>query len=223
MGNSLAEKVSERISEDIRSGRYRPGEKIPSEPVLADEAGVGRSTVREAVKELVTAGVLEIRRGEGTYVCAVPGIGRDPLGLNFISDRRKAALDLSEIRLLIEPWAASAAAARAGDEEIARLDALRIETEKKIAEGVNHSREDIAFHSFLAECTGNSVMPNLIPILMRAIPLFIEVTESSLAGETVRTHREICAAVRHHDPESAEKAMREHILLNRTMILSLDE
>lgn len=81
---SLTEKTTQLISEAIHSGFYKPGDRLPNELELADELGISRATLRESIKALVSKNVLEVRRGIGTYVSETPGLGIDPLGLEYI-------------------------------------------------------------------------------------------------------------------------------------------
>ena len=82
-------------------GVFKPGDRLPNEYELAQRLGVGRSTVREAIKLLVSQNVLEIHRGNGTFVCEQTGVAADPLGLKFIPGKKKLGLDLCEIRFMI--------------------------------------------------------------------------------------------------------------------------
>lgn len=85
---------------------------------------MGRSTIREAVKLLSSKGIVEVRRGSGTYVLTTAlGVG-DPLGLSAVQDKTALALDLVNVRLLLEPGIAEMAANNATDEDIARLRAF---------------------------------------------------------------------------------------------------
>ena len=74
------------------------------------------------------------------------------------------------------------------------------------------------FHELLARISRNAVMPRLVPIIQEGVSLFIEVTELSLAEETLRTHRKIVEAIQEHDPQGAREAMKEHLLLNQERI-----
>ena len=211
----LSEQVADILIEAVKTGKLKPGDKVPSELELGKDLNVSRSTVREAVKQLVSSNIFEIHRGEGTFVCHNVGIGKDPLGFQFFSDQRQLALDLCEIRAVMEPWIVRKAAVNATDDDIKKMEMLCREVEDLIWSGSNHAAPDMELHKLWAECTGNSVAPNLIPILMQAIPLFIDVTGRSLVEPTIRTHRAIVDAIRRHDPEAAEKAMKEHIAFNR--------
>ena len=82
---------------------FRIGEKLPNEFALGEKFGVGRSTVREAVKLLISRGILEVRRGSGTYVVGTTPSDMDPLGLRHLEDKMSFALDLADVRILSEP------------------------------------------------------------------------------------------------------------------------
>lgn len=83
-------------------GNRKEGTK-PNEFELAKKFGVGRSTIREAVKGLVSKGILEVRRGAGTYVISTSSLDEDPLGLSRLQDKYKLALELFDVRLMLEP------------------------------------------------------------------------------------------------------------------------
>ena len=219
---SLTQQIVEKLTEEVRDGALRPGDRVPNEFELAESMNVSRSTVREAVKQLVSANIFEIRRGDGTYVCKHVGIAKDPLGFQFISDKKKLALDLCELRLVLEPWIVRKAAEQATEEDIAEMERLQAKVEVYITAGENHAEPDLALHMHWAKCTGNTIVPKLIPILMEAIPLFIEVTKRSLLEPTIETHRAIIEAIRNHDPEAAAAAMERHIILNRESIILTD-
>ncbi len=221
MRKSLTQQVVDKLADDISSGSLNPGDRIPNEFELAKEMNVSRSTIREAIKLLVSRGVLEIRRGDGTYVCQHIGV-KDPLGFQFLSDKKKLALDLCDLRLVIEPWIVRLAAQRATAEQIEEMERLQAEVEKKISAGVNHAEPDLALHVCWAKCTGNSVVPKLMPILMEAIPLFIDVTKRSLLEPTIDTHRAIIQAIKERDPDKAAEAMQRHITFNRKSIQATD-
>ena len=97
------------------------GERIPTEGELTELFEVGRSTVREAVKGLVTRGVLEVRRGDGTYVISTIYMENDVLGFGNVEDRYRLALDLFDVRLMIEPEIVTWACRKATEEQIQDL------------------------------------------------------------------------------------------------------
>lgn len=217
----LAEQVAEQIQNLIADQSLKAGEKLPNEFEMGRELNVGRGTIREAVKILVSRNILEIRRGCGTFVCERPGIAEDPLGLNFVTDKQKLTEDLGEVRIMIEPAMAALAAKHATEEEICRIEELSREIEELIGRGESHMEKDIEFHEVLAVSSKNLVMPNLVPVIHSAIPLFIEKTDQELIGETIRTHRKIVEAIRQRDPEKARAAMEEHLTVNQSKLKEL--
>lgn len=211
----LPEQVAERITQLVVDDSYRAGHKLPNEFVLAERLGVGRSTVREAIKILASRNVLEVRHGSGTYVCESTGMVDDPLGFRFIRDKRKLALDLCEIRLMVEPPLAAAAAENAGRRQIEELDRLCEEVARQFTADIDHSDADVALHKKIAEASGNLVAPGIVGIISTAIPLFVHVTGRRLKEETISTHRRMVDAIAKRSPRLAKKAMQEHIEYNR--------
>ncbi len=221
MRKSLTQQVVDKLSNDIAEGILKPGDKVANEFELAKEMNVSRSTIREAVKQLVSSGVFEIHRGDGTYVCQNIGV-KDPLGFKFSLDKKKLALDLCELRLVLEPWIVRQAALKATEKEIAEMEALQAKVEECIEKDINHSEPDIELHVCWAKCTGNSVIPKIVPILMDSIPLFIDLTKSSLIGPTKETHRAIIKAIKERNPDAAEAAMRRHLQFNYESIVQTE-
>ena len=84
----LGARIEDELMKYILQEPVEPGQKIPNEFELAERFGVGRSTIREAVKGLVSRGILEVRRGSGTYVINTNSIEVDPLGFGKIEDRK---------------------------------------------------------------------------------------------------------------------------------------
>ncbi len=222
IGNKLlAPQVEEELLKYIVENPVAVGEKIPNEYELARLFGVGRSTVREAVKGLVSAGVLEVRRGSGTYVISTKRQAEDPLGLSKAEDQYRQTLDLLEVRLMLEPEIAAKAAARATAEDKRRIRQLCDEVEELYVRGVNHLEKDVAFHEYIAKTSGNRVVENLIPLIASAVIAFGELTDRALMRETIETHRAISDAIADNDPAGARYAMIMHLNYNRQKILGL--
>lgn len=211
----LPQRVADQITEMIADRQLQAGDKLPNEFDMASQLNVGRGTIREAVKILVSRNVVEIRRGSGTFVCDNPGVLEDPFGFAFVEDKQKLALDLCEFRMVVEPEMAAMAAERATDEEIAKMEEAAREVEELCLHNKDHIEKDIIFHELIAQGTKNQVMPNIIPVIQSAIGLFITVTDSSLKKETVETHRMVMNAIKAHDPKAAKEAMMKHLESNR--------
>lgn len=217
----LAQQIEEQILLYIRTEPVPVGGRLPNEFKLGEMFGAGRSTVREAVKSLVSKGVLEIRRGAGTYVTSTVLPEEDPLGLAGVEDKAALALDLVDVRLMLEPAIAEMAALKATAEEVERLEALCAAVEQKIRNGEAYFEEDISFHTLIAGCSGNKVVEQLIPIIDTAVMMFVNVTHRKLTQETILTHRNVVAAIKERDPLGARTAMMMHLTFNREMIKAL--
>jgi len=199
------------------------GEKIPNEFELTEIFSVGRSTIREAVKGLVSRGVLEIRRGDGTYVVSTVYMENDVLGFGQIKDRYQLALDLFDVRLMIEPEIVTWACRKATKEQIIKLRELCNEVEMLYKQGHNHIQKDIEFHSYLAKISGNMVVERLIPVINTSVVIFANITYRSLMQETLETHRAIVTSIERKDPVGAKCAMNMHLTYNRQVIMELLE
>ena len=204
----LPKQAAEQIIKLIRENQLQAGEKLPNEFEMAGQLSVGRGTIREAVKILESRNIVEIRRGRGTFVCEHPGQMEDPLGLALVEDKGRLALDLCEIRLILEPELAALAAQRAGEKEIRKLAEIQEQIEKLCRQGESYLKKDMEFHELLARISQNAVMPRLVPIIQEGVS----------AEETLRTHRKIVEAIQDRDPQEAREAMKEHLLLNQERI-----
>lgn len=218
-GNTLlSEKVANQIIRYIKQNQLQEGDRLPNETVLGSRLNVSRSTIREAMKFLASRRIVEVKQGCGTFIAGMPGISEDPLGFEFIYNKEKLIFDLLEIRFILEPEIAAAAAVRAGQADIAAIKELADEVEKRINAGVNHSKPDINFHITIAKSTGNEVLTTLMPAIIKGVPLFIEMTKDRMLHETILTHRKIAQAIENHDADGARRSMLEHLQCNKNII-----
>ena len=220
----LAPHVEEELMDYILHEPVNVGDKIPNELQSSDdsEAKTGTvlwSTVRETVKSLVSKGVLEVRRGSGTYVIGTNRLEDDPLGLSGFTDKYELALDLCNVRLMLEPEIAMLASENATDEEKAELKRLCDEVENLYLAGENHLQKDVEFHTYIARCSKNKVIEKLVPIIQSAVITFVNLTHRQLKDETIDTHRAITDAILNGDSAGAKYAMIMHLNYNRQMIL----
>lgn len=219
----LGARIEDELMKYILQEPVEPGEKIPNEFELAERFGVGRSTIREAVKGLVSRGILEVRRGSGTYVINTNSIEVDPLGFGRIEDKYKLALDLFEVRLMIEPEIAALACRNGSAEELRQLKRLCDETEQLYLSSRNHISKDIEFHTCIAKCSKNQVVEMLIPVINTAVYTFANLTHHMLREETIKTHRAVTDAILKRDSVGAKCAMMMHLTYNRQAIMKLLE
>lgn len=222
-GQLLVEQIEGQIHDFIVNEPIPVGKKLPNEFDLGERFNAGRSTIREAIKALQFKGIVEVRRGSGTYVKSYIPIDDDPLGILKVEDKEAIAMDLVEARLMIEPAMAEMAALRATKEDIEKLTLLCDVVEQKILSGESYSKEDIAFHCCVAECSKNKIVEQLIPIIDTAVMMFVNLTQKQLKKETIQTHRAVADAIRDHDSVGARTAMTMHMAYNRALIKSMND
>jgi len=212
---TLTEQVLDQIVEYIKKNNLQPGDRLGTEMEMAKRMGVSRGTVREAIKILVFRNVLEVRQGSGTYVSdGKTPLAGDPLGLELIQDQFKLTWDLHEMRMLLEPEIAYMAARNITDGQLDRLRRMCEEMERLSAQRKKRMVVDVEFHVFLAECSGNLVVPKLIPVLRQGVELFIKYTHRESTPESVAKHRDILEALEAHDPQWAKDMMLMHLTYN---------
>lgn len=170
---TLPERAADKIIDMIMGNAMKPGDRLPTELELIQYLNVGRSTVREAIKLLVSQNIIEVRRGNGTFVKEQTGVMDDPLGFRFVQDKLKLGLDLCEIRFMIEPAIAALAAERATKKDLEQLREACLKVEELISQGKDYAQWDIKFHTVLAQCTGNCVVHSLVPIILRSLFRFL--------------------------------------------------
>lgn len=217
----LSEKVASQIIKYIQQNKLKDGDRLPNETELGNSLNVSRSTIREAMKILVSRHIVEVKRGSGTYITEMPGVSEDPLGFGFVYDKKKLALNLLEIRFMLEPETAALAAKRANDEDIASIVHFADEVAERIRSGVNHSKPDVNLHFMIAKSTGNEVLTTLVPTIIKGVPLFIEITKDQMLRETILTHNKIVDAIKNHDAQQARQGMLEHLQYNKDIIESV--
>lgn len=192
----LPQIIADKIIDLIESKELLPSEKLPSEQELMKELNVGRGTIREAIKSLVSRNIVEIRRGVGTFVAKNTGVVEDPLGFSFIDNKKKLVKDSMDVRLLLEPSIARWAARNATDFEILEIIELSKKIETAILNDENYSDLDVEFHTKIANSSGNLVVENLIPILNTNIRSLIDVTHAVLKEHTILSHKKIANAIK---------------------------
>ena len=214
--SSLTDQTASLLYNQIVSERkYAPGDRLPSENILAEELGISRTTLREAIRLLTAQGLLNVRRGSGTYVSDVLDAQTDP-DIRKLESLRIQAKDLYELRLIFEPATAKLACMRATDEERGTIIALGQQVVDELSSG-NHSgwqTADLRFHHAIVRATHNDFFCQLIPLISRAFPVGLAMAEGSertLREIPKQDNPDICQAFASHDPDFAEMAMSLHI------------
>ncbi|GII32971.1 FadR/GntR family transcriptional regulator [Planotetraspora mira] len=216
----VIEATIEKIKQMLVDGELLPGQKLPVEKDLADQLGVSRNTLREAVRALTTMRVLQTRQGDGTYVTSLsPGLLLD--GLSFVADLHldAEARHFLHVRRLLEPEATALAATRVSEPDLARLDDLLSRAEHLADRSpVDHDGLvdiDHAFHSLITSLCGNAVLAAVIENMsgrtVRA-RVWRGMTDPGAVQRTLREHRLIYQALRAGDTERARLHSAVHIV-----------
>lgn len=155
---SLADMIAETLKQQITEGTYRAGDKLPTEPELMKAFGVGRSSVREAVKLLVNMGVVRVQQGSGTFV-AVPS-NNDDVNIKMSTADRT---ELDEVRKILDIAIVEKAVARRTEKDIERmrasLEKRKVNAEKGLLEECIEA--DLNFHIAIADAAHNRILADI--------------------------------------------------------------
>jgi GntR family transcriptional regulator, transcriptional repressor for pyruvate dehydrogenase complex len=210
----LTEAAIQQMREMIASGRLSPGSRLPSESELATELGASRNTVREAVRALVTARVLDVRRGDGTYVTSLrPELLLEGVGAAVELMQEGFSLELIAVRRIMEPAATAMAAARIDDDTVGVLEGMLGMMEAATSQG-ERIAHDAAFHALIATTSGNATLASMLSaVSSRTIRAraWRGLVEESAGSRTVAQHREILEALRDRDADRAAAAALVHV------------
>lgn len=205
----LYEEVAGKLQEEIRTGTYQPGDRLPSERILSQEYGVSRSVIREAFRSLEQMGCVEARTGGGTYVKA-PEISSmvDSMSM-LISLDESFAMELVEARLVVETEIARLAA-----EQIVMMHKTLDEMRREVYAGGKGIEQDSKFHGQLAEAAGNRVLQMMSSSCAEVLNRSMEVTQAieGVPKLALLAHEGILYQVEKQDGGKAEACMRKHLM-----------
>lgn len=210
----LSEQTTDRLYEMIADERrYAPGSKLPNENELSEALQVSRTTLREAISFLVAQGVLEIRRGKGTFVAdELPAGGVDLTSLAGLRSRVRAK-DLFEMRLIFEPATVALACIRASDEELRQIQKKAERVERAAAEGGDWPAADQEFHWAIIKASHNEYMRRLYPIINSAVNEIMQLADNRqhMQDTALRDNRMILEFLMRRDEAGARHAMSIHM------------
>jgi GntR family transcriptional repressor for pyruvate dehydrogenase complex len=219
MAAPLTEAAIERVRHLIAAGELVPGQRLPPEAELAESLGTSRSTVREAVRALVTARVLDVRRGDGTFVTSLrPELLLAGIGAAADLLQHGFTLELVQVRRILEPAATAMAAARITEATLAELD--RCLHQMSIAPSHEELVQfDEEFHHLVATASGNATLASMLNGVSSRTTrgrAWRGVIESGATERTISEHAGILAALRARDPGLAEAAALLHVSTTET-------
>lgn len=203
-----------RIKDMIISGELAPGDRLPPEKELSERLGLSRSSLREAVKALEVIRVLDVRRGDGTYVTSLePRLLLE--AMSFVVDLHddQSVLEIFAVRRILEPAASALAAQHAGDEAVTGLREVvaSVHPDTDVEGLVAH---DLEFHRGIAEATGNSYLASLLDSLsshtVRA-RIWRGITQENAVERTLREHHAILDAIATGDADLASALTVVHV------------
>ena len=210
----LSEQTSDRMYEMIvEEARYAPGSKLPNENELSKALEVSRTTLREAISFLVAQGVLEIRRGKGTFVAEeLPAAGMDLSSLTGLRARERAR-DLFEMRLIFEPATVALACQRASMEELQQIQKKAERMEQIAAAGGDWPLADQEFHWAIIRASHNEYMRRLYPIINNAVNDLMQLAQNRQRMEetAIRDNKLILEFLLRREEEGARHAMTIHM------------
>ena len=210
----LSEQTSDRLYEMIvDEQRYAPGSKLPNENELSRNLQVSRTTLREAISFLVAQGVLEIRRGKGTFVAEeLPAAGLDLTSLAALRARVRAK-DLFGMRLLFEPATVALACQRGTDEELRQIQKKAERVERIAAEGGDWPLADQEFHWAIIKASHNEYMRRLYPIINSAVNEILQLSQNRqhMQDIALNDNRLILEFLLKRDEAGARHAMSIHM------------
>ena len=213
----VSEKVANQLKKVISDGLFKVGDRVPSERELAEQMGVSRPSVREAIQLLELQGMIETVHGGGSVVRKVTeqDIGK-PIEI-FLKDDRQRVLELTEVRAFMESWAARQAGLHCTDAEVARIRGYLEEMERDFEQGEIRFEIDFKFHTEIAAATHNTIFVHLIDSIYQLINYSIQVHREQVfvqredQEKILNHHRAIFQAIEARDPDTAEAAMNEHL------------
>ena len=211
---TLSEQVALQIVDMISAGRWKPGERLPSESALCQALQIGRSTLREALKSLAFVGRVRMRAGEGTYVAEGLSKFLDRVLAGGFIKSEKDVSELSEARILLETELAALCAQRATQTDLQKLERLVAGMRESLHESGERFLElDLEFHLTIAACSQNQFLAQFLRTIRGLLQEWI-MKSSQVPGSrdvAYAQHLKIFEALKSRQPRKARAVMRSHL------------
>jgi len=200
---SLADEVAGRIREQIVNGVYQHEQQLPTEPELMKQFGVGRSSVREAVRILANSGLLRVQQGIGTFIQKQTGIA-EPLLQRL---RRSKEAELDEVRQLLEVKIAEKAAGNRSAKDLKKMRLMLDKRNQAVKEGnvPGCIEADIDFHTSIAEASGNDILADLYKSFAVHLRSWFQERYNNLETfrSTMKLHEDLLKSIQDGDSRQA--------------------
>lgn len=210
---SVVIQIIDRFKKALLTGELKPGDYIPSESELIKSLGVGKSSVREAVKMLQAMGIVEVRRGQGTVIRETPGNDYIESLMFQLLLSKGVTQDFIDLRLMFEPAYTKMAMEKATPEDLARIEETIHSMERAIAAGEQTAEHDIAFHIAILESTHNPLVIRIGEIILKVYEAAIETSMQTIPDVNLEDHKRIFKAFREKNEEALSQAI--HICSSR--------
>jgi GntR family transcriptional regulator, transcriptional repressor for pyruvate dehydrogenase complex len=214
---ALSDTVAQQLQKLIEKGSFAETGKLPTEAVLAQEFGVSRTVIREAISRLKNEGMVEPRQGSGVFIVERAGIR--PLRIDYAQAAEPGAVvQILALRRAIEAEVASEAAQRRTDEQLAAIDEALVRIDEAVRAGKDGVAEDVAFHREIANATGNPYFLKTLTFLNQYLEAGTIVTRGNEAlredfmRQVREEHAAIVEAIRARDPAAARNAAQTHLI-----------
>jgi len=216
------ENLSQRTADTLRAEIveehiYQFGEKLPNENVLSEKLGISRTTLREAIHILTSEGILEVRRGRGTFVAEkINQYAKGGVDLQNFSKMKITLRDLYETRMIFEPAAAALACKRATDSEIAHILKLGEECQQQIRKDPQSKKRiasESAFHGAIVKASHNDFLSRFMPMLTQTIEQTFQLNYNLdvIAEDAYKDHILIMDFLERRDGQGLKSAVTVHL------------
>jgi GntR family transcriptional repressor for pyruvate dehydrogenase complex len=214
--SGLTDRVAGALLEKIGEGAFSPGARLPSENALAQQFGVSRTVLREAISRLKHEGVVEGRQGSGVYVTQQAGV--KPLRIEIGAvESMESVLQIMELRRAIEAEAAAQAALRRTDAQWMEIEGALKRIDDDVAAGKDGVEADLAFHLKIAQASGNPFVTKTLEFWSQYLESASRVTRANdarradFSRQLREEHAAIAVAIHNRDPFAARNAAEAHM------------
>ena len=211
---TLTADICRKMVNQLIRGTWGEGDKIPPERELCLKLGVGRASLREALKALEIMGMIETRLGDGTYVCKRSDFFSRPLLWAIVSSSEADADELIQARTLIEVELAGLAAEHATVDQLQELTSLLDHMVKAKKNPQEFAQADINFHLAIGRAASNSILLNALHLIRNLLQQWIlgALAVEGVPEKACTQHRRILNAFKNQDGAAARREMRKHLL-----------
>lgn len=220
---TLTATVFKKLVGHIVEGDWKEGDRIPPERDLSEQLGIGRASLREALKALELVGILESRVGDGTFVCPRSEFLSRPLLWAITGTDRSELRDLVEARRILEEDIAALAAERATNEELLRIRAAVTDLRSHLDDPADALELDMRFHVAIAEAAHNQILLNAVQLLRNLMRnwILLKLQIPSVIPKVLQQHERIHLALLQRDSVEAREAMHVHLLDSSRLLLDI--